>query len=204
MPDLESMPSRIGASTVVGPVASDERRLARVALAGLARMAYARVHMLVAAHGPEQALERVLAGEAPPADPDKFGDPREWAANVLRRTQRIGGRVITPEDDEWPPQLADLAAAPGAWYDIPCWPVPLCLWVRGQASLADVLHRSVAVVGSRHASGYGLQSALGTQFVDNTDLFVEHTLLMNSADIIAHLVVGIDVMDLQPATIIGG
>ncbi|PWU51802.1 restriction endonuclease [Micromonospora sp. S4605] len=49
-----------------------------------------------------------------------------------------------------------------------------------------------------------LDSALGTQFVDDPDLFVEHTLLMNSAYIIAHLVVGIDAMELQPHDLITG
>ncbi|WP_211349356.1 N-6 DNA methylase [Micromonospora pisi] len=49
-----------------------------------------------------------------------------------------------------------------------------------------------------------LDSALGTQFVNDPDLFVEHTLLMNSAHIIAHLVVGIDVMELQPQDLITG
>ncbi|WFE99831.1 N-6 DNA methylase [Micromonospora sp. WMMD964] len=49
-----------------------------------------------------------------------------------------------------------------------------------------------------------LDSALGTQFVDEPDLFVEHTLLMNSAHIIAHLVVGIDALELQPQDLITG
>ncbi|MBO4270408.1 N-6 DNA methylase [Microbispora triticiradicis] len=49
-----------------------------------------------------------------------------------------------------------------------------------------------------------LRSALGTQFADDTDLFIEHTLLVNSAEIIAHLVLGFDVTDLQPATLLGG
>lgn len=35
-----------------------------------------------------------------------------------------------------------------------------------------------------------LHSALGTQFTDSDDLFLEHTLLVNSAEIIAHLVWG--------------
>ncbi|MFG1826566.1 N-6 DNA methylase [Microbispora bryophytorum] len=49
-----------------------------------------------------------------------------------------------------------------------------------------------------------LRSALGTQFTDVDDLFLEHTLLVNSAEIIAHLVLGLDVTDLQPATLLGG
>jgi SAM-dependent methyltransferase len=49
-----------------------------------------------------------------------------------------------------------------------------------------------------------LTSALGTQFTDDAELFLEHTLLVNTAEIIAHLVLGLDVEDLQPATLLGG
>ncbi|MFI8815009.1 MULTISPECIES: N-6 DNA methylase [unclassified Streptomyces] len=49
-----------------------------------------------------------------------------------------------------------------------------------------------------------LRSALGTQFEDSDELFIEHTLLVNSAEIIAHLVLGIDVMDMQPSTLVLG
>ncbi|WP_058045498.1 N-6 DNA methylase [Streptomyces roseifaciens] len=49
-----------------------------------------------------------------------------------------------------------------------------------------------------------LHSALGAQFKDTDDLFIEHTLLVNSAEIIAHLVLGIDVTDIQPATLMLG
>ncbi|WP_283139764.1 N-6 DNA methylase [Rhizohabitans arisaemae] len=49
-----------------------------------------------------------------------------------------------------------------------------------------------------------LRSALGTQFTDDTELFLEHTLLVNSAEIIAHLVLGFDVLGLQPASLLSG
>lgn len=49
-----------------------------------------------------------------------------------------------------------------------------------------------------------LTSALGTQFTDTDDLFIEHTLLVNSAEVIAHLILGLDVTDLQPATLLRG
>jgi SAM-dependent methyltransferase len=49
-----------------------------------------------------------------------------------------------------------------------------------------------------------LRSALGTQFPDSDELFLEHTLLVNSAEIIAHLVLGIDVTDMPPATLLAG
>ncbi|MFF0450058.1 N-6 DNA methylase [Streptomyces sp. NPDC004609] len=49
-----------------------------------------------------------------------------------------------------------------------------------------------------------LRSALGAQFEDSDELFIEHTLLVNSAGIIAHLVLGIEVKDVQPATLVKG
>jgi SAM-dependent methyltransferase len=49
-----------------------------------------------------------------------------------------------------------------------------------------------------------LRGALGTQFTDTNELFLEHTLLVNSAEIIAHLVVGLDAEALTPATLLSG
>ena len=49
-----------------------------------------------------------------------------------------------------------------------------------------------------------LRSALGTQFTDTDELFLEHTLLVNSAEVIAHLVLGLDVTDMQPASLLAG
>lgn len=49
-----------------------------------------------------------------------------------------------------------------------------------------------------------LRSALGTQFTDDDELFLEHTLLVNSAEIIAHLVLGLDAEELSAATLLSG
>ena len=49
-----------------------------------------------------------------------------------------------------------------------------------------------------------LRSALGTQFDDDDSLFLEHTLLVNSAEIIAHLVLDLPVAQLSPATLLSG
>ncbi|MFF1491350.1 N-6 DNA methylase [Streptomyces sp. NPDC058304] len=49
-----------------------------------------------------------------------------------------------------------------------------------------------------------LRSALGAQFEDSDDLFIEHTLLVNTASIIAHAVMGIDVKDTPPASLVHG
>ncbi len=49
-----------------------------------------------------------------------------------------------------------------------------------------------------------LETALGTQFDDNDDLFIEHTLLVNSAEIIAHLLLGLDISESNAASILSG
>ena len=49
-----------------------------------------------------------------------------------------------------------------------------------------------------------LTSALGTQFKDSDELFVEHTLLVNSAEIIAHAVLGLSVTSIDPVSLLTG
>ncbi|GAB3527188.1 DNA-processing protein DprA [Arthrobacter monumenti] len=59
--------------------------------------------------------------------------------------QRLGGRIWTPEDNEWPEALLDLGIAQ-----------PICLWIRGGPdSGVPVENRSVALVGSRDSTNYG-------------------------------------------------
>ena len=49
-----------------------------------------------------------------------------------------------------------------------------------------------------------LETALGTQFEDSDELFVEHTLLVNSAEIIAHVLLGVDVTAAAPLALLSG
>lgn len=49
-----------------------------------------------------------------------------------------------------------------------------------------------------------LTSALGSQFQDTDELFIEHTLLVNTAEIIAHAVLGLPVTDMNPASLLSG
>jgi DNA processing protein len=67
----------------------------------------------------------------------------------LAAWQQGGLRLIMPGDTEWPGQLDDLGDAR-----------PLLLWAQGNADLRYACLRSVAVVGSRAASGYGLTVAV--------------------------------------------
>lgn len=68
--------------------------------------------------------------------------------------RRLGIRLVTPEDEEWPAQLLHamlLATERG----VPELAPPLGLWVRGPVSLDEALERSVAVIGSRASTSYG-------------------------------------------------
>ena len=68
---------------------------------------------------------------------------------VLDGAQRRGIRVITPHDEEWPEQLADLQET-----------APHCLWVHGPDCLDQLTGpRSVALVGSRASTPYGEDTA---------------------------------------------
>jgi SAM-dependent methyltransferase len=49
-----------------------------------------------------------------------------------------------------------------------------------------------------------LRTAFGTSFEDDDELFVEHSLLVCTAEVIAHAVVGLDPATLPPATVLNG
>lgn len=144
---------------------ADEDRLARVALTWLAEPGTWSVHDLVAEVGAVATLELLIAGEGPHAQLRSAvaarmaaGDPRQVAEVALGRARRLGARIVTPDDDEWPAQVHDLVRLRSMGgerrVDRETAP-PLCLWVRGSWPLDAALRRSVAVVGARAASGYG-------------------------------------------------
>jgi DNA processing protein len=126
------------------------------------------VYELVGEYGPVGALHEVMRADpaaglgAAVAARLARADPRRLAATVVERTERIGARVVTPEDEEWPAQLSDLRllSRPGAPspVDRDGYP-PVCLWVRGEVPLATAVTQSVAVVGARAATSYGMHVA---------------------------------------------
>ncbi|MEV6800934.1 DNA-protecting protein DprA [Micromonospora rifamycinica] len=142
---------------------------ARVALTWLAEPGTRSVHRLVDRLGPVATLQLLLDGGAPDetlraavAARLPAGDPRTVAAEAVALTDRLGARIVSPADDEWPAPLGDLArlVLPGASRKVDRETAPpLCLWVRGGWPLAEVLDRSVAVVGARAATGYGVHVA---------------------------------------------
>ena len=122
------------------------------------------VWTMVDATGAPATLDRLLRGDIPDSSLRaavlvrcSAGDPRRLAETMLRKAERLGARIVVPADEEWPTGLQALATleldTPGQ-INQNVRP-PLCLWVCGESSLRESFERSVAVVGSRAASGYG-------------------------------------------------
>lgn len=155
------------------PFDTADPRLAAAAWTRIAEPGDAAAGLVRAAMGPGEALGWLTrAARSGPADAHRpppqvqqqapWLDARKWGACVgrwLPRLERLdirrelgvlhelGGRLVIPEDDEWPGALDDLGTR-----------VPAALWVRGGARLNSV-ERTVAVVGMRASTSYGEQVA---------------------------------------------
>lgn len=120
--------------------------MARLSLAAAIEPDDGVVQRLVAEVGAVDAVARLRrpgslgqGARRRPAPPDP--DP------VLRALELSGARWLVPGDPDWPTQLDDLGAAR-----------PFGLWVRG-GELRRGLLASLAVVGARAATGYGVEVA---------------------------------------------
>lgn len=141
---------------------SPDRR-ARLVLSRVGEPGDVRLQRLVAALGPEQVvaglraqlradeLHEGLAERLAAADPEAD----------LARAERLGIRFVTPADAEWPTVLEDLGHVPALHERAG---VPVGLWVRGPVRLDEAVAGSVAIVGSRSATGYGVELARGLAF----------------------------------------
>ncbi len=141
----------------------EEIRLARLALSWLCEPGHRVLGQLVRALGAVETLRQVRAGEVPERVRSAVSarlaadDPRRVAERLSRDGHRLGCRLVIPEDEEWPWQVEALEriSSDGDRSLGPHSDPPTCLWVRGERSLAATMERSVAVVGSRAATGYG-------------------------------------------------
>ena len=130
--------------------------LARAYLLAVAEPPAHALAVLVDACGPVEAARRVRVGEVPSRVLEETSARRELDRldQQLEVAERVGARLVVPEDEEWPAwQLLSLAHARDRglrWAG-----VPVALWVRGSARLAEVFERAVSVVGARAATGYG-------------------------------------------------
>jgi len=111
---------------------------------------------LVGRVGPVEAADRVRRGAVAAGLAERTEARREidTAAHDLDLLHRRGGRLITPDDDDWP-WLAFTSFGPSGERDKPQNRVPLVLWVAGPARLDEVSERAAALVGTRAATAYG-------------------------------------------------
>ncbi|EST39165.1 hypothetical protein N566_03485 [Streptomycetaceae bacterium MP113-05] len=130
----------------------------RSALAALTRIAEPgdqTVSRWLETYGPSEVVRRLQKGGAGPPGSSK----RRWEGLRLRAAKArpeadlaaiaaLGGRFLCPGDGEWPGQLDDLGLSR-----------PYGLWVRGAPSLRFWALRSVAVVGARACTDYGMHVA---------------------------------------------
>jgi DNA processing protein len=111
---------------------------------------------LAARVGPVEAAERVRRGAVPAALARHTEARRDidCAAEDLERLERLGGRLLTPDDQEWP-TLAFTAFNGVDLRRHPDGVAPMALWVLGGAPADEVAFRAAAVVGTRAATAYG-------------------------------------------------
>jgi DNA processing protein len=136
--------------------------LARAALTYLAEPGDPALGALLETCEPAEVLAAIKAGMLP-AIWSGYGDSPDrrraleralgrWRIRLpglpgdaaIEAARRDGIRLVCPGDPEWPAVLDELGAAR-----------PYALWLRGRADLGLACLRSVSVVGSRAASGYG-------------------------------------------------
>jgi DNA protecting protein DprA len=105
----------------------------------------------IAEQGPTEVVERLLAGnyEAAKSSAEKIATRiRSFSANeILERIESSGSFLITPSDLDWPHSLNDLSAP------------PIALIGKGQREILPRLEESIAIVGTRNPTPYGLRVA---------------------------------------------
>ncbi|MEI7915171.1 MAG: DNA-processing protein DprA [Mycobacteriaceae bacterium] len=111
---------------------------------------------LVARVGPVEAAERVRRAAVADELARRTAARRDidCAAEDLDLIDRRGGRLVTPDDDEWP-AWAFVSFGAAALRDKPAGHRPLALWAIGPLGLDEIGERSAAIVGTRAASAYG-------------------------------------------------
>ena len=111
---------------------------------------------LVQRAGPVEAAERIRRGEvdAELAHRTEARRDIDCAADDLEILKRRGGRLITPDHDEWPGlAFASFTGAPVR--EKPQGRAPLVLWAIGPLRLDEIAERAVAIVGTRASTAYG-------------------------------------------------
>ncbi|HET6213024.1 MAG TPA: DNA-processing protein DprA, partial [Micromonosporaceae bacterium] len=141
----------------------DSARSAWIVLGCLVEPGNRELGVATAKDGPIRAVESMLGGQlgvrlhGSALSRLRAEPPQRIATAAIEHAERLGARIVTPEDADWPARLADLARISRddpRRIDRDTYP-PTCLWVRGAWPVAEAFSRSVAVVGARAATSYG-------------------------------------------------
>lgn len=160
---LSDLVARVGAGLhLAGPPDGEAtlQRAARALWCVLAEPGDGVAGALRRAYGPVEAYHRVVLRNEVAAAAAATGLPRDalveaqrrWRPRLtadaltepFRRAERVGARLLTPEDADWPLALDDLEDH-----------APACLWVRGDPRALTRPAGSIALVGARAATSYG-------------------------------------------------
>lgn len=139
---------------------NDEIRRARAYLLRVAEPPAPALAEFVAQHGPATAAEQVRRGDVPEPVARETGARHELtlADRDLDEAERLGARLVIPEDDEWPTGPLGSLDRAERW-GAEGMAAPIALWVRGPARLNEAAEQAVAIVGSRAATEYGEHTA---------------------------------------------
>ncbi|MUL65627.1 DNA protecting protein DprA [Mycobacterium sp. CBMA 234] len=136
--------------------ADEMERRAWAYLSRVAEPPCPKLTALVAARGPLEVADMIRSGQE---DNDLTGSVTarrdiDCAAKDLELLDRRGGRLITPDDDEWP-YLSFVAFANSEVRQRPSGYAPMVLWALGPARLDEVAERAAGIVGTRACTSYG-------------------------------------------------
>ncbi|GGK96361.1 DNA-processing protein DprA [Nocardia jinanensis] len=150
-------PAGIGAATVRGDLGEhEERQLAWAYLSRVVLGPCPALTALIDSVGVCEAARAVRERALPPVLRTVTERRRELdtAARDLETIRTRGGRLVTPDDAEWPAwRMLGLAQlTPGR---DPDGALPLVFWVRGHRNLSELTEHALAVVGARCSTGYG-------------------------------------------------
>ncbi|MGW2341049.1 DNA-processing protein DprA [Streptomyces sp. NPDC001661] len=141
---------------MTGVAGGDDVRLARARLTRIVEPGWEVAGKWLRQFGAVETVRRIEAGGSEEPLPGVRAE--RWAGLVARaadappaerdlaRAASAGARFVCPGDAEWPGQLDDLGDGR-----------PVGLWVRGGPSLRMWALRSVAVVGARACTDYGVR-----------------------------------------------
>lgn len=134
----------------------NEQRRAWAYLSRVTEPPCAELSALAARLGPVEAAERVRRGAVSARLAGLTAARRDidCAAEDLDRMERLGGRLLTPDDQEWP-VLSFTSFGGVDVRRVRDGVAPLALWVLGSAAVDEAALRAAAVVGTRAATSYG-------------------------------------------------